>query len=185
MKGRRVKNVLGCGFLVLIVFVVGSLIELITSEDEPAPVASPAVVVSLPTSTPAASPTSAATLEPVAALEAEINKRLSRSNRGDGPRARVSLDGGALDIRWSINDNLTADMIRRSADLDAETIIGAVLDAGLDFDSLRLVGEWDFGEGERAAISATFDPAVLGEVSRDNVWELGERVQINPAFTPD
>ena len=148
----------------------------------------------VPTNTPLPTevPLPTRTLSPDASLQAIVENALSSSNR-DVERiteAKTTLD--VINIEWSINDNLSENLIRASAKLDTVEILEAIHTSGLEYSMINLTGYFPlidtFGNSEETPVvwltytKETVDKINWSNFLHDNAYVVADSVNIHPVF---
>lgn len=124
-----------------------------------------------PTETP--QPTPAAPLSPEDQLQVDIENVLNKSNR-DVPRiTEISSSTGVINIKFTINDNLSEDMIKSGAKMDIADILKAVAQNGVEYNLINIEGTFSMidqlGNSEEKTVAwATYDSATVSQINWDN-----------------
>lgn len=133
------------------------------------------------------------TARPDQKLTAALSGLLGDSNRNIPriSRARVDNDG-TVEVHWSINDNLTPDLIKASARQDVVNIVTSVKQTISDPQQLIIVGDFAVPDGyghtvERPVINATYSAQTLTKINpntlrSDRILRVADSAQVDPAF---
>jgi hypothetical protein len=147
------------------------------------------------TQPPTKTPLPTLTLSPQSALRAEIEQVLGKGNRGVPSLTEFSFDDpekGALFINWAINENLTENLTKRGAKIDATNILKALDKSGIDYTYVLMSGSYPlvdaFGNStERNVVNLTFNKATVDKINwdnflTDNIYVIADEAVIWPAF---
>ena len=151
-----------------------------------------------PTNTPAPTDTPAPptpTLEPGEALRAAIALALGNGNRDVDRLASVVDDNGRIEVDWAINDNLSEDLTRAGAQLDATEIVRAIAESGYDYEFILLRGTFPLVDQlgnveETKVVELFFGRELVEQINFDNflhrnIYDIADSSQIHPAFVRD
>lgn len=162
-----------------------------TAEVEEAPTESPTNTPA-PTDTPAP-PTP--TLEPGDALRAAIALTLGNGNRDVDRLTSVVDDNGRIEVDWAINDNLSEDLTRAGAQMDATEIVRAIAESGYDYEFILLRGTFPLVDQlgnveETKVVELFFGRELVEQINFDNflhrnIYDIADSSQIHPAFVRD
>lgn len=134
--------------------------------------------------------------DPQQQLRQAVEDALGRSNRDLDRLVRVDADpddpSQLIEIEWTINDNFTANLIRRGAQFDVIKLIEVVQQhVTWDYAGLRVIGTMalvdQFGNtNEREVINLLYSPERVGLINPQavrpaDVLELGEGA-VHPEF---
>lgn len=128
-------------------------------------------------------------------LKDALRAKLGASNR-DVERVsmvKVSKDEGILTVQWAVNDNLTSNLIKVGARMDATNILQVVKESGLKgFDQVTLLGTFPMqdklGNGsEQPVILAAYPMATVNKINfegfdRDNIWDIATAAEVHDEF---
>ena len=133
------------------------------------------------------------TATPDQKLAAALSGLLGDSNR-NVPRisvARVDNDG-TVEVHWSINDNLSPELIKDSARQDVVNIVASVKQTVNDPQQLIIVGDFAVPDGyghiiERPVIDATYSAQTLAKITSsglrsDRILRVADSAQVDPVF---
>ena len=125
-------------------------------------------VVLIPTAPSTVTPLPTVTLSP----DAQIRAVLGDSNRNVARVAKVELVADVINIEWAINDNLTEDMIKAKARMDAVALLKTVHSSGLPFGLINLTGTFSlrdqFGKtDETPVVWLTYSSDTMSKIN----WE--------------
>ena len=133
---------------------------------------------------------SAAASEPEPASSRELVLRGIRSQYRDP--VSVTIEGQNVLAHFSISDNLTANMIRRSAQRDVMNILEGVDTSGVDFEYVTVRGTFpmrdSFGNSEQTVVvDVGYSRDILDQINwdgmrRENIYTIAERSRIHPEF---
>lgn len=169
--------------LSICVCVGGALFPSTKKETAAGPVKqSPIVAVktkTIPAPTEAPSPTT--TPEPTkildsrAAFQVAVKSALRESNREVDRITSIEFDylkPVAILFKWTINDNLTEDMIKLGAKYDVAEILKVVSKSGIDYSAIKLLGSFQmvdkFGKSsENIVVNLTFKKETVDRI----IWE--------------
>ncbi len=153
------------------------------------------VVTDMPVSTqgPTEAPTPA--LSPVELLCRGISRDLGSSNREMLRMSGCTLDNGELSMRWSINDNLSEDLIRRGAQMDVEKLVRFTHDLGFEYDTIHVQGTFAMVDvygntAEDVVVDLIYQKTTVDEVQwasflTDNIYVIADEVVLlHPQFQP-
>lgn len=198
MKRRRTIIVVGILIFACVVVAVISpdrpadtteAVGQVVATDVPVATATPSATdTPAPTSTAAPPPATLTPGEVVCQLAAGA---LSAGNR-DVPRvAECEFTGDRQAyVKWAINDSVSTEWIRGGAQIDVVAMLRALDGAGLDYDTVRLVGTFIMGdvygnESEEPVVTliyqrATVDKINWGNFDRANVFDVADTAKIHP-----
>ena len=147
-----------------------------------------------PTATPEPTATATPTLPPEEALRAAVAAALGKGNR-EAPRVKgvVLLDNGAVEIGWSINDNLTKGFVKGGARADVLDILRAVRDTGLPVTAVDLTGTFSLADvygnvNESIVVRARYSAETLAKLNLGNIllentiYEAADSIKVHPEF---
>lgn len=173
-----------------------------SSEDEPEPAEeAPSDVEPEPKPEPDEEATGTAS-EPES-FEERVAVALGDSNRDIKPPFTItenSADDGGMEVvvTWAIDDNLTDNLVRRGAQLNATRILEAVANSpDLEYHQVFLVGTFSMVDQlgnaeEKNVIGATYPRATVEAINFDNfltenAWNIANQdsLYIHPAFQPE
>jgi len=160
--------------------------------------ASASTNASLPNNTPQATALPSvtalpsATLEPKAALQLEITQVLGTSNRNSQRLTDIKYSefvAGDITVYWTINDNLTKDLIIFGAKKDAKDILKTIHFSGVDFTYATLIGTFAFQDAygnaaENEALNLTFSKPTVDKINWDNFITDNIILIADPALGP-
>lgn len=151
-----------------------------------------------PTNTPAPTDTPApptATPEPGEALRAAIALALGNGNRDVDRLTSVVDDNGRIEVDWAINDNLSEDLTRAGAQMDATEIVRAIAESGYDYEFILLRGTFPLVDQlgnveETKVVELFFGRELVEQINFDNflhrnIYDIADSSQIHPAFVRD
>ncbi len=128
-------------------------------------------------------------------LAEQIHAKLGKSNRDIDKVASVRLAKKVITIKWAIDDNITGDLLKRGAMMDAVEILELVEESAIVYDHVRLRGTFVMvdikgNESEDVVVDATYSFDELLGVNwmnflTDNVWTLADAAKIHPEFRPE
>lgn len=130
--------------------------------------------------------------EAEATLKSQIEKALGKSNR-DVPRlSDVQFAGQAITVRFSIDDNLTENLIKGSARSDVRDILKAIQDSSYPYSQLTAIGTFalrdKFGNShEDEVLRATYKRSTVDRINwvgfrTDDTYEIADDVWLHPTF---
>lgn len=152
---------------------------------------------SIPTITITPPPTLAPTqtLEPKAALESAIELVLGTSNRNVDRVREVAFDSlapGDVWVVWTINDNLTEDLLKWGIHKDAADILETIAKSGYPFDRVLLNGSFPlvdtFGNtAETVVVSLVFNKATVDKINwinflSENIYMIADEAELHPVM---
>jgi len=196
---------------VMLLCAVGSFVSQLFTDPDPDPAAQPeatAVAAQVDEDTPAPEPTAAptaeptntpaptaeptATLAPADALRAAVLSALGDSNRDVDRLVALEDAAGRIEVDWAINDNLTEDLNRAGAQLDATEILRAIAGSGYPYEFILLRGTFplidQFGNiEEQKVVELFFEKPTVDQINFDNfshrnIYNIADSAQIHPAF---
>ncbi len=209
---NRIKNFWNSGIAGKVVIAGASLLLLCFVCSIPIAIFSPATSTAVPTGVapgapatqtespteiilPTSAPEPTATLEPRAALKAEIERVLGTGNRNVPRLTELNFDDpepGAMFVHWAINDNLTENLIKFGAKSDATDILKAIAMSGIDYTYVILSGSFpmadQFGNSsEKNVVNLTFYKETVGRINwenflSDNIYSIADEAHIWVAF---
>lgn len=128
-------------------------------------------------------------------LQSAIEDALSRSNRGIERVSRFTDGGNAssqIVVEFTINDNLSADMIAGGAQIDCTTILKTIALSGAQYGSVRIIGTFPvqdaFGNAEETdVVQVTYQAATIQKINwasfqHKNVYIVADSATIHPLF---
>ncbi len=128
----------------------------------------------------------------LSAGQSEIEKALGKSYRNVKRVSDVQTTGKTVKVRFSINDNLTAGMIKGSAMTDIQRILKSVQSAGYPYSEISVVGTFPlkdrFGNSsEDEVVRATYKRSTVDRINWDgfdenNIYKIADSVWLAPAF---
>ncbi len=148
----------------------------------------------VPTNTipPTLTPHPTNTLSPEAHLQAVVENALSSSNRDVARVADAKILLDTINIEWSINDNLTEDMIRSGAQLDAVDILEAIDSSTLEYNTINLIGTFPlvdvYGNSEETQVVwITYSFEAVDKINwsnflYSNIYIIADSVNLHPVF---
>lgn len=196
-KRSRWLYILGA---IAVLFICGIISSFFTDDaaDDPEPTAEVAqsAATPQPTDTPAPTATPApptATPEPGEALRAAVAGALGNSNRGVERLVSVVDANGRIEVDWAINDNLSEDLTRGGAQLEAVDILKAIVASGYEYDFILMRGTFPLRDTagnveESKVVELFFSRETVngfdfgGFFDHRNIYELADSAQIHPAF---
>ncbi len=149
--------------------------------------------VPAPTEGPIAIPT--ATLSQLEYLCRGISRELGSSNRQMLRISGCTLENGELAVRWTINDNLSEDLIRRGAMMDVENIIRFAHDLGLDYATIHVQGTYSMVDAygntnEDLVVDLIYNRDTVDKINwpnflTDNIYTIADQVIfLHPEIQP-
>lgn len=159
------------GYMILTSLAFVVVLLLVATPDEPVKEEPAAVEQEMPDVPKPAS----GTLE---RLEVEVSEALGSSNRGV-ERVTTSLRGGVVDVRFTVNRNLTDSMTKTGVRHDLWKILKAVSDSGVEFQALGVIGTFPLSGDEANAVRIvaagdSVDAIDWKSFTPDDVYEFGE-----------
>lgn len=147
------------------------------------------------TDEPSIDETPAETLEPHAAFEMAVEKELGKGNREVSRIAELEFDKpneGAIFVKWAINDNLTENLIKYGAKMDAVRILKALADSQIDYTYITLSGTFSlvdqFGNSEeKNVVYLVFNKSTVDRINwdnflTDNIYKIADQANIHVLF---
>lgn len=146
-------------------------------------------------SVPAAEARAAVTEEevavaPVDRLSALVEAELSGSDRVQ--EVQYFEMTGRINVRWSLNDQLTSGLIRAAAQRDAIDILRTIDAAGVPYETVFIRGTFSLADqygnaSESPVLSLEFDRATIDRINwsnmlPDNIFGLATSSTIHPAL---
>ncbi len=193
-----IAGLVACGLLTV---GLGALLPDTTAQSPSEERQEPTPTLVLPTEAPLPTNTAVPTevVEPAEALYFAIEENLGSSNR-DIPRLEPleitnneSMDGAIITIRWTINDNLTDDLIVYGAQKDASNILRLVDESEIRFQRVVLRGTFPlvdvYGNVEEVeVVRLFFEPSAYEQINWDNflfenIYRVAYDVKTHPIFT--
>lgn len=202
MKKKSILTIIGAiVVLCLVLVVIGSFLDGDTPTTTPAPLAqnSPATLTSLPptatqippTNTPTDVPEPTPTIPPQEAFRAALSTALGDSNRDLDRIVKLEF-GETLVIDFTINENLTEDLIRYGAKMDFVTILKLLSVTEIPFTSASISGSYSLVDlygnaSETMVVYGLYTKDIISKINfsnfiTDNVYILAEENFIAPAF---
>jgi len=138
-------------------------------------------------------PTATTTLTAETTICRAVSAALSQSNRGLRrlPFCERDVDNHIV-IRWTINDNLTENMIKTGAQLDLVRVLKAVAKSGQPFISVYAEGSFamvdQYGaKTETIVVRAFFERATVDKINfdnfnADNIYVIADSGNVHRAF---
>lgn len=126
-------------------------------------------------------------------LATALSSVLGDSNRNVARISRASVDNdGTVEVRWSINDNVTPDLAKESARQDVVNIVMSVKQTVADPKQLIIMGDFAVPDGhghtvERPVIGATYGGLTLAKINpagmrSDQILRMADSAELDPAF---
>jgi hypothetical protein len=125
-------------------------------------------------------------------LRADIETALGKSYRNVPRVWEVQFKDQVVSVRFSIDDNLTAGLIKGSAKSDIKAILKAVQDAGFPYSEINVVGTLDmqdkFGNSqEDEVVRATYLHSTVNKINwsgflTDNIYAIADNIWLHRAF---
>ncbi len=155
---------------------------------------SSASVPSQQSSPPSSAKRDSATIEAQSRLKTDIETALGKPNRNVPRVWDTQIDGQTIKVRFSIDDNLTAGMIKRSARTDVKEILQAIHTSGYLYSAITVTGTYPlkdaFGNStEQDVIRATYRRSIVDKINwdgfeSDNVFQLqiADSAWVHPTF---
>jgi len=143
-----------------------------TATEEPVTIETPK-----DTETPEPTPIPSPTLEPYAAFEQALNEIAGRSNRDLKRITAVtwSQGDGILDIQWTINDNLTGNLIMAGAQTDVTDMLEFIATNGAPYPYQEITFDGTFSlvdqfgnVSEERVILASYKAETIQKINWDN-----------------
>lgn len=195
-------TLIGLGLCVVVLF--GALLSSDTDTTDQA--ASTRQLAALPTATPtpppptntptvAPSPAPTATATPATPseqLQYLLIEVLWSSNRDLDRLSLAEVDGDIINIHFTINDNLTEQMIKGGARQEVKEMLKAINAAGLEYYLINIEGSFSlvdqFGNSsEQTVIWATYPKETVDQINwanfrSDNIYAIASTAKQHPAF---
>ena len=146
---------------------------------------------------PKPSPMLTQTADGHAALRSAILQALGNGNRNVPRLSGLNFDdpeAGAIFVNWTIDDNLTNDMIVYGAELDATHILHALADSKIDYSYVILSGSFPmvdpYGNSKESnVVTLTFNKPTVDEINwqnflTENICKIADQTAIWPQFRP-
>lgn len=153
-----------------------------------------AMIAPIPTPIPTFTPT----VSPSQVLKTSISEALGRSNRSVERVTKVEVEPESIAIQWSINDNLTMNMVSGRTHSDVIKILNAVHDSGLKYVFVTLSGTFlmvdKFGKQEEATVVFLMylqdtvekinwtDRSFVDYMLRQNIYDIADNKELHPQF---
>ncbi len=130
--------------------------------------------------------------EPESVLKSQLEAILGKSNRNVPRVSDVRITGTNIAVRFSVDDNLTENLIRGSAMSDLRNIIKTVHDSAYPYSEVAVAGTFSlrdkFGNSqEEDALRATYKRSTVGRINwtgfaTDNIYAIADDVWLHPSF---
>jgi hypothetical protein len=140
----------------------------------------------------ASEPSAASNSEAQNKLRTDIETALGKSYRNVPRVWEVQFKDQVVSVRFSIDDNLTAGLIKSSAKSDIKAILKAVQDAGFPYSEINVIGTLDmqdkFGNSqEDEVVRATYLHSTVNKINwagflTDNIYAIADSVWLHRAF---
>lgn len=144
-----------------------------------------------PTETPRPTETPQPTLSPSEILHQSIIETLGTGNR-DVERLSDFEAADEIFIQWTINDNLTEDMIKGGAQIDVTDMLKTIAHSDITYDSVRLHGTFPLVDKygnvtETAVVKVVYTADTIQKINWDNfifknVYDIADSMLLHPAF---
>ena len=145
-----------------------------------------ATQAALPTNTPVPSQT------PAELLAVQLERTMAKSNRNLQRIQSTLMNGTSLEIDWTINDNITEDLIKYSAKKDIFNMLRFIHGYDLEYEQIRLRGSFPlldaFGNSEEQyVVVVIYNRSTVDEINYqrfivDNMYIIADDIFIAPAF---
>ena len=119
-------------------------------------------------------------------------KYLSSSNREEARLYKIKETGDAIQIGFTINDNLTDGMIKTGTQSDVMKILKAVKASQYNYSKVTVIGTFPlvdkFGNSEEETVlQVSYSPATVNKINWDgfqysNVFDIADSVWLHPSF---
>ena len=151
-----------------------------------------------PTTPPTTAPTSAPVLSPEDALEHAITEKLGSSNR-EVPRVdyfNITYPDGTTNIliQWALNDNLTDNLRKIGARLDAVYILEVIDNSGFENLRVHLQGTFsmvdEYGNAsEKVILKLFYTQETLDKINwenflSENIYKIADNADVHPELLP-
>ena len=121
-----------------------------------------------------------------------IEDALGTSNRDVRRVSEARQQGDRLVVRWAINDNLTAGMVRRGAQIDVRDMLEVIAAGSETYTTVLLRGTFamvdQFGNAsESPVVEATYTKDTIDRINfdnflTDNVYAIAEATDLHTEF---
>lgn len=138
---------------------------------------------------PADTPTPAS---PEERLRAAIVAALGEGNRGIERVEKVEMNLDVINVKWAIDDNLTDEMIKRSARYDISRMLKAIQETGVAYYIVNFEGTFSMidqlgNTEERSVVWATYGSETVEQINwdrflLDNMYDVASTHKLHPAF---
>jgi hypothetical protein len=125
-------------------------------------------------------------------VKEQIEKALGKSYRNVPRVWDVQIKGQAINVRFSIQDNLTSGLVKHGAKNDIKIILKAVQDSRYPYSEINVVGtaqmQDKFGNSQEAeVIRATYLHTTVDKINwsgflSDNIYEIADGVWLHRDF---
>ena len=125
-------------------------------------------------------------------FQTRIEDALGTSNRSVRRVSEARLQGERLFVRWAINDNLTAGMIRGGARIDIRDMLEVIADGSETYTTVFLQGTFAMVDqlgnaSETPVVEATYTKDTVDRINfenflTDNVYAIAENTDLHPQF---
>lgn len=172
---------------------IASRTEITELTDEPTPPPLPTETIP-PTQPPAPTDTSAP-LDPLEQLEKDLMDVLGSGNRDIPILTKVELncqEEPSICVTWAINDNLTENMIRTGAQIEATDILRVIAASGMDYQTAFLTGTFSLVDAlgnvsEEDVVRLWFSKEIVDQINWDNflfdnIYVIADDAYVHPLF---
>ncbi len=131
-------------------------------------------------------------LSPSELLEADVATVLGDSNRDIGRLTGVEIQGNHIFINWTINNNLTARLMKTGARVDVRDVLQVLGATNVPFDTAQLIGSFSMVDRlgnatERTVVNATYASTTISQINFENFlfensYEVADSAVIHPEF---
>ena len=150
------------------------------------------------TSDPAAKPVATPAPNPQADLAEALRKELDDSNRDNVERVAsvvYNKTNGNVQVKWALNDNLTENLIKKSARMDIADILKTLQEfrtSGHKVAAVSLTGTFALADklgnqSEDTVVRAQYSGSTISQINfdnflNDNVYDIADDYYLHPAF---
>lgn len=135
-------------------------------------------------------------LSPAQEVESIIADSLGESNRNIQRLSSVNWSEGdkTLTIQWTINDNLTEDLLKRGAMMDIKDVLETIATKGIPYDYQAIVFRGTFSmrdvygnSSEDQVLLISYQRSTIAKIIWDNfltddIYKVADTVWLHPAF---
>lgn len=127
-----------------------------------------------------------------AGVEAKIVQVLGTSNRQVPKISHFATTKNSIIINFSVDDNITQNLIKFGAKDDIEKILKAVQSSGCDYDEIRMIGTFPMSDkfgnsAEVKVLQVSYKRSTVNRINwvnflSDNIYDIADSLWLHPAF---